>query len=154
MNFMKDAILSLLARDLEKLTVEIESYNNESELWKLTGAISNSPGTLCLHIIGNLNHFIGSILGDTGYVRNRDKEFSLKNVNRATLVHMIRDTREVVSEVLIRQDEGRLNETYPVQVFGEDMTTGFFLIHLCTHLNYHLGQINYHRRILDLKITN
>jgi len=150
MNFVKDAILSLLERDLDSLIVEIESYVNEKDLWKLSGGIVNTPGNLCLHIIGNLNHFIGAVLGDTGYIRNREEEFSVKNVKRKTLVSMIIDTREVVRKVLTHLDDRKLVEIYPIQVFREDMTTGYFLMHICTHLSYHLGQINYHRRMLDL----
>jgi len=149
MNFVKDAILSLLERDLDSLIVEIESYVNEKDLWKLSGGIVNTPGNLCLHIIGNLNHFIGAVLGDTGYIRNREEEFSVKNVKRKTLVSMIIDTREVVRKVLAHLDDRKLVEIFPIQVFREDMTTGYFLIHICTHLSYHLGQINYHRRMLD-----
>ncbi len=149
MNFVKDAILSLLERDLDSLIVEIESYVNEKDLWKLSGGIVNTPGNLCLHIIGNLNHFIGAVLGDTGYIRNREEEFSVKNVKRKTLVSMIIDTREVVRKVLAHLDDRKLVEIFPIQVFREDMTTGYFLMHICTHLSYHLGQINYHRRMLD-----
>ncbi len=149
MIFIKDTILSLLERDLDKLTKEIESYVNEKDIWKLTGTLSNTPGNLCLHIVGNLNHFIGAILGDTGYVRNREEEFSEKNIKRKVLIRMIKDTRKIVHEVLIHLDENKLVKIYPIQVFREDMTTGYFLMHLCTHLSYHLGQINYHRRMLD-----
>ena len=61
-------------------------YKNEEDVWKIKEGISNSAGNLTLHLLGNLNHFIGATLGNTGYVRERDKEFSLKNIPRIQLV--------------------------------------------------------------------
>jgi hypothetical protein len=67
-------------RDLEKLKTEISSFKDESNLWKISGDIKNSAGNLCLHLCENLQHFIGAVLGNSGCVRNRDAEFSRKNV--------------------------------------------------------------------------
>ncbi|CAN5772487.1 hypothetical protein BH11BAC3_BH11BAC3_05160 [soil metagenome] len=138
----------LFSRDLNKLKVEIESYSDEKLLWKVDKEITNSAGNLCLHLIGNLNTFIGKELGGTGYERNRPLEFSLKDVPRIDLVKMIEDAALVVETTLSAITEKQLNEIYPVEVFEKEMTTGYFLIHLAMHLSYHLGQINYHRRLL------
>lgn len=102
-----------------------------------------------MHLIGNLNWFIGEQLGDTGYIRNRTKEFSVVDVEQRELIEKIDETRITVLNILSSLDEEDLEEKYPIEVFGEPMTTGFFLLHLSTHLGYHLGQINYHRRLLD-----
>lgn len=145
-----EALVQIFNRDIDKLKLEIESFKNEEILWKLEGQISNTAGNLCLHIIRNLNHFIGAIIGDSGYVRNREPEFNDKNVDRRELLKMITDTKSIVATSLIGYSREKLHATYPIQVFGEDMTFEFFLIHLVSHLNYHLGQINYLRRILDI----
>ena len=146
---MIDILQNLFQRDLDKLKTEINSYNDENKMWEVAGEINNSAGNLCLHICGNLKHFIGSVLGESGYVRSRDAEFSRKNVTVDEMIKEINQTIMIVKNTLSKLDENKLEETYPINVFGKEMTTGFFLVHLSTHLNYHLGQINYHRRLLD-----
>jgi len=144
-----ETLQKLFKRDLEKLRQEITSYNNEKNLWKIEKNIANSAGNLCLHLIGNLNAYIGAEIGKTGYIRQRDLEFSQKNVPKDELVRMIEDTIKVVEEGLNKLNEIDLEKEYPLLVFKEKTSTGYFLIHLAVHLGYHLGQVNYHRRLLD-----
>ena len=139
---------SLFTRDLTKLKLEIESYQDESKIWVIDKNISNSAGNLCLHLIGNINNFIGAEIGKTGYIRNRELEFSLKNVPRTELIMKIEDTIVVVNNALDSLTEADLQSIYPLVVFEKEMTTEFFLVHLSVHLGYHLGQINYHRRLV------
>ncbi|UKB84017.1 DUF1572 domain-containing protein [Chryseobacterium sp. MEBOG06] len=144
-----ESLKSLYNRDLNKLKTEIEAYQNEENLWKTDKNIANSAGNLCLHLVGNLNHFIGTHLGNTGYVRHRELEFSLKDVPRKELIEKIRATAVVIETALSQLSEDDLKKEYPLVVFEDIMTTDYFLIHLIAHLDYHLGQINYHRRLLD-----
>ena len=137
-------------RDLTRLQEEISSYQSEERLWDIEKGIANSGGNLCLHLVGNLNHFIGKVLGGTDYERDRAFEFAGKDVPRGKLLQQVEETREVVLETLDKLDETQLSENYPIQLFGETNTTEFILIHLAVHLTYHLGQINYHRRLLDV----
>jgi uncharacterized damage-inducible protein DinB len=153
---MTKIFTKLFLRDLEKLKTEITSYKDEKKMWDVSSdtclsgrRVKNSSGNLCLHICGNLQHFIGATLGNSGYARKRDLEFSKKNVPVSEMVKEIEKTLEVVEQTLSELNEEKLDEIYPINVFGEEMTTGFFLTHLTTHLSYHLGQINYHRRLLD-----
>lgn len=140
---------TLFNRDLDKLKFEIESYEFEKQIWTIDNNISNSAGNLCLHLVGNLNTYIGAEIGKTGYVRNRPLEFSLKDIPKSELIEKIENTISVVNNALNNLTEADLETIYPQIVFEKEMTTGFFLIHLSTHLAYHLGQINYHRRLLD-----
>lgn len=139
----------LFKRDLLKLKQEIESYNDQSKLWYVEKGISNSAGNLCLHLIGNLNHFIGATLGNTGYVRNRELEFSQKNVPADELVKSINDTMMVVENTLTKFSDNILNEDFPLLYNNKRVSTMLMLTHLLTHLGYHLGQINYFRRLYD-----
>ncbi len=148
-SMINESLKSLYKRDLVKLRQEIELYREESLIWKVDGEITNSAGNLCLHIVGNLNAFIGAELGKSGYVRERDLEFSTRETPRDELFNMIDETIVVVTKAIDSISDERMEEDYPVAVFAEKMTIGYFLIHLATHLNYHLGQINYHRRIFD-----
>ncbi|MEZ7498559.1 DUF1572 family protein [Flavobacterium sp. Arc3] len=113
--------------------------------------ITNSAGNLCLHLIGNLNTYIGTILGNTDYVRNRELEFSLKDIPKTQLICKIEQTMIVVDCALDKLSEKELRMDFPVLVFETKTSTEFMLIHLTTHLAYHLGQINYHRRLLELE---
>jgi len=142
---------TLFHRELNKLKQEIELYKEENKLWIIDKAIANSGGNLCLHLIGNLNTYIGKELGHTGYIRNRDLEFSQKDIPRDELLKKIDETIGVVEKTLDTITDQQLEEEYPAVVFEEKMSTGFFLIHLIVHLAYHLGQINYHRRLLDVQ---
>ncbi|OIV41259.1 DinB family protein [Flavobacterium johnsoniae] len=138
----------LFNRDLNKLKFEIESYEYENQIWVINQDISNSGGNLCLHLIGNINTYIGAEIGKTGYIRNRPLEFSLKDIPKSELIEKIEDTILVVNNTLDTLTEADLQHIYPQIVFEKEMTTGFFLVHLSTHLAYHLGQINYHRRLI------
>ena len=143
------ALKSLFERDLEKLKKEISSYKNEENIWKVKKHILNSGGNLTLHIIGNLNHFVGGILGNSGYVRDRDAEFAKKDVTVVEMKRQIDELKAVIYNTLASLSDEDIDKIFPLQVFGYEMTTRYFLIHLLAHLNYHLGQINYHRRLLD-----
>jgi hypothetical protein len=147
---MKTVLINLFERDLEKLIREVEAYSKEENLWQVSGNISNSAGTLTLHLVGNLKHFVGAVMGNSGYIRNRDAEFSLRNVPRVDLIGQVLETIEVIKVTLSDFKEDDFSSNYPLEVFGKPMTYEYFLMHLQGHLNYHLGQVNFHRRLLDL----
>lgn len=147
---LTDALRSLYKRDLTRLKVEIESYQSESNLWIVEQGIANSSGNLCLHLIGNLNTYIGANLGQTGYIRNRELEFSLKDVPKTELIEKIEETLKVVDQTLSKLTPEQLEAEYPFLVLEEMTSTQFLLVHLLTHLTYHRGQINYHRKLLDI----
>lgn len=142
-------IAKLLQRDLEKLKQELLQYRDENLIWNTVPGISNSAGNLCLHLVGNLNTYIGAELGQSGYIRNRELEFSQKDIPREELIWKIDGTIEVVTQTLDRLPAEALAQEYPLLVLKEKNSTGYFLTHLTVHLGYHLGQINYHRRILE-----
>jgi uncharacterized damage-inducible protein DinB len=141
-------ISSILARDLLSLRKEIEAYPAEADLWLGAEGISNSGGTLALHLAGNLQHFIGAVLGKTGYVRNRDAEFAERDVPRAEVLHRIDAALAAVQDTLAGLSDADLGREYPLPVGKVRVETGDFLIHLATHLAYHLGQVDYHRRMV------
>jgi len=147
---LTETIRTLFNRDLNRLKSEIELYQNESKIWYTEKHITNSAGNLCLHIVGNLNAYIGAELGKTNYSRNRELEFSLKGIPKTELVNKIEETMVVVDHVLSKLTDEMIKDQYPILVFETKTSTEFFLIHLTTHLTYHLGQINYHRRLLDI----
>lgn len=148
MNAAVKSIQEVLLRDLNKLAEEISLYPTEESVWKTAEGITNPGGNLCLHLCGNLQHFIGTIIGKSDYKRNREAEFSTRNVAKSSLLLEIEKTKAAISSSLPKLTSAQLEETYPLEVFGRPMTTGYFLIHLSAHLGYHLGQVNYHRRLV------
>lgn len=142
-----ELLSTFFRRELDRLKDEINLFQNEEELWIVKDGISNPAGNLALHLIGNLNHFIGATLGDTGYVRDRDLEFSRKCVPSSEIIADIDRTKETISEVLSNITDEDLKKDYPIEKTFGKVSTAYLLIHLITHLNYHLGQINYYRRL-------
>ena len=142
-----ESLIKLYTRDIQRLRKEIEAFEFEYMLWTHVGGISNPSGNLCLHLIGNLNTYIGAKLGNSGYIRNRPAEFE-STTTQQDLFEKIDATEKVVVETLKKLTSEDLAAIYPEEVLGYEMTTEYFLIHLLGHLNYHLGQINYHRRIV------
>jgi len=143
-----ETLNTIFRRDLLKLKDEIELYQNEETIWLADKGITNSGGNLCLHIMGNLNAYIGVGLAETDYIRKRNLEFSLKNVPRAELIKMIEETIQVVEAGLNKLTKDQLDHDFPVVIWEKPTEMEYTLVHLTTHLNYHLGQINYHRRLL------
>lgn len=146
---MKEAIIKLFERDLKVLLKEIEQYPDENLIWQTINGINNSAGNLALHLVGNLKTYIGKNLGNIDYLRNRELEFSAKNIPRQEVLQAISETLEAVTITLTQLSSEQLSNTYPENVLGYEMSTEYFLIHLHGHLTYHLGQINYHRRIIS-----
>ncbi|MDQ6904263.1 MAG: DinB family protein [Bacteroidota bacterium] len=139
----------LFERDLNKLIAEINLFKNEEDAWKIKDGISNSAGNLTLHLVGNLNYFIGTISSNTNYVRDRDKEFSEKNIPRNVLVEELQKLISLIKNTLPKLPEQTLKKDFPIPLNGNILSTEDLLIYLLAHLNYHLGQVNYLRRIIN-----
>ncbi len=145
-----DSLKTLFNRDLKRLIIEIEQYDNEADIWKVKGQINNSAGNLCLHLVGNLNTYIGRELGNTGYLRNRELEFSLKDISKEELIQKVENTIEMINQTFDNFNKNLLENEYPILVFEHKTSIEYMLVHLATHLTYHLGQLNYHRRLVGV----
>ncbi len=146
---MIDELQQLYGRDLLRLRNEIAAFRQEEHLWQTAGQVTNAAGNLGLHLVGNLCTYIGKNLGNIPYTRDREAEFAARNVPQEVLLAQIETTRQRVHTALQQVEVQALGRPYPEDVFGTEMTTGFFLLHLLAHLSYHTGQINYLRRILE-----
>jgi uncharacterized damage-inducible protein DinB len=141
-------IADLYERDLNKLIEEINLFKKEKDVWKIKGDVKNSAGNLTLHLLGNLNHFIGRTLAHTDYIRKREDEFSLKDVPREQLIEQINSLKEVIKDTLQKLSDEEMKKQFPLKIGEQEFTTETLLIFLLAHLNYHLGQVNYLRRML------
>jgi len=147
------AIAAVICRELRTLERELNAYPTEAQIWEVPAGLPNSAGTLALHLAGNLRHFVGAVMGGTGYARDRDAEFSRRNVPRAELIEELRNAERAVNDTLPSMDAGRFAESYPVPVANRRVNTGEFMTHLVAHLAYHAGQLNFHRRIVTGDVT-
>ncbi len=143
---MTEHFIHFFKRHLQQLKDEMEAYPSEESIWLLPDGISNTAGNLCYHLVGNLNHFIGQGLGNSGYIRNRDLEFTIKGVSRTELVKNVEDTSAMIERVLSNVTD--LSQPHPKGYFPWEKDIHYYLLQLLWHLTYHLGQINYHRRLL------
>lgn len=142
-------LIQIYEQGLTKLAEEINLYPDDASLWTLQEGINNTGGNLCLHLTGSLQHFLGAVLNESGYVRNRDAEFALKNISRKKLLDEVEAARMAVKDTLEQISKKELEKEFPAKVFDHPMTTEYFLVYIVGHFNYHLGQINYHRRLLS-----
>ena len=145
---LPESLAAIYARELATLRMEVEAYPSDRDLWRLVPGIANPGGTLALHLAGNLQHFIGAILGGTGYRRDRTAESADRDLPRDVVLQRIDQAAAVVPRTLGRLTPADLEGEYPEPVAGVRVNTADFLIHLSAHLSYHLGQLDYHRRIV------
>jgi len=141
------SIAGILLRELTTLRREVEAYPSDADLWRVVPGISNSGGTLAVHLAGNLEHFVGAVLGGSGYLRDRDAEFAVRDLPRAEVVARVNRAIAAIERSFREIEDARLRAEYPEPVAKMRVNTGDFLIHLASHLSYHLGQVDYHRRI-------
>lgn len=140
----------IMGRDLDKAARQIEAYPSDADVWRVVGETKNSAGTLALHLAGNLEHFIGAVLGNSGYTRDREAEFGSRDVSRQELVRQLTACRERVTGTLEGLSDAALLLPYPGKLppHLEGASTHLFLLHLAAHLSWHMGQMDYHRRML------
>jgi hypothetical protein len=148
MEMVADWIGRVIVRDLDSMRVQLEAYGDERDIWKLAPGLTNAPGTLALHSAGNLQHYIGARLGRSDYVRDREAEFATRGLTRAELLQVIEEARVAVQEAIEGLSDQQLEMEFPDEVAGVKLSTGQFLVHLAVHLAYHLGQVDYHRRVV------
>ena len=145
---MNDDIRRLMTRELEAFAREVELFPDDESLWRTVPGVTNSAGNLALHVCGNLKHFVGAVLGGTGYVRARAAEFATRSGRREDVARQVREAADIVSAVLPRVPRSALEAPYPEPHDGIQLRCDRFLLHLCAHLAFHLGQAGYLRRVL------
>jgi uncharacterized damage-inducible protein DinB len=139
---------TLFLREVKTLERELALYPDDTSVWRNVTGLPNTAGNLVLHLCGNLQHFIGATLGHSGYLRNREVEFSSRDLSRTQLLHELSKTQEALEHTFSNLSEADLDKTYPLAINGIQLSTTQTLLHLSNHLAYHLGQIDYHRRVV------
>ena len=146
---LNSILANFYERDLRQLIAQVNLFNKEENLWKTEGSVKNSSGNLVLHIIGGLNYLVGTTLAHTGYVRDRDKEFSQKSMERKELVAQLEALIPMINNTLIALTKEQMETDFPIFFDQPNTSISYVLVQLLIHLNYHLGQVNYLRRVLE-----
>lgn len=150
MAYLNETFINLYSRDLDRLSNEVKLIS-DNHLWETRPGISNSCGILVQHLIGNLHHFIGTQLGNTGYKREREREFTNTGISKKELLKQIGELKEMIGTVVSAIKENDFQINYSPD-FPYDATVFEGLMHLYGHLDYHLGQVNYLRRMIEEKV--
>jgi hypothetical protein len=143
-----DYLVGVVVRDMKALGREVEAYPDDASLWRVPPGVANSGGTLALHLCGNVQHFFGTVLAGTGYVRDRAAEFNRRDVSRAEIAAQVQAAVAAAEQGLAKVSDAALARDFPEQIAGHTLVTGECLVHLVAHLGYHLGQVDYHRRLV------
>jgi hypothetical protein len=146
---LNSVLANFYERDIRKLIEEVNLFRNEEDLWRTRGSVKNSGGNLVLHIAGGLNHLIGATLAQTGYVRDRDQEFTRKGVARKDLVAQLEELIPMINKTVNALTPEQMDAEYPIFFDKPKTSVNYVLVQLLLHLNYHLGQVNYLRRIIE-----
>lgn len=150
---MAGPIKTVMLRELRALEREIAAYPDDESVWQTPPGISNSAGNLALHMAGNLRHFIGHALAGTNYVRDRNAEFSAKGMTRDELRAIVEESIADLDDAFDRITDAQLQSEFPLPIMDNRFNTLEFLTHLAVHLSYHLGQVDYHRRLITGSTT-
>ena len=141
-------LMTVISRELRALARELQAYPDDASVWRTFPGVANSAGTLTLHLAGNIQHYIGAKLGGTGYQRDRPAEFARRDVPREELLREIERAIAAAETTLPQVSEAALAADFPEAVGGRTIRTDEFLLHVATHLGWHLGQVDYHRRMV------
>lgn len=144
-------LTNLFDRELDRISGILDLYPEEKDIWYSNLHVKNSTGNLVLHLVGNLNFFIGMHMGGIKYVRDREAEFSLKNISREQLQGDLENTKAKIHEVILTIEDRQLNDKFPINVLDKEWTNREFLLHLLWHVAYHAGQADYHRKMMSDK---
>jgi hypothetical protein len=142
-------LIDLYGKELDKLKNEINAYESDELIWKSVEGAPVTGGNLCLYIAGNLQHNIGAMIGDSGYIRNKEAELKAKNVSRERLMEEIENTRQIVVDTLEQVSKSELLKEFPTKDFEEPVTTEYYLVHLLNNVGFNLGQMHMHRKVVS-----
>jgi uncharacterized damage-inducible protein DinB len=153
-NMITTVLIDLYTREIDKLKNEILAFESDELLWRTPDPQITAAGNHCLYIAGTLQHFIGNMIGDSGYIRNKEAEMKARNVSRERLLEEIDNMKQVVVDTLEQVSKTELQKQFPTNEFPEPVTTEFYLIHLLKNLGFHLGQVSLLRQLVSLKIES
>ncbi|MDQ6885999.1 MAG: DinB family protein [Gemmatimonadota bacterium] len=143
---LRSVVQVILQRELAALRRSVEAYPDDASIWAERPGLPNPGGTLVLHLAGNLQHYLGVVLGQSGYRRDREAEFARRGVTLQALLEEIDAARVAVDLGFANLTAETVRQPFPELIAGRSVVTSDYLVHLASHLAYHLGQLDYHRR--------
>jgi len=143
---LKETVASGLATRYTKLAGwvrELAAPLSEEQFWAKPFPFGNSFAHLVLHVTGNLNYYIGAQIADTGYIRDRPREFSEEaRPSKEDVLKKFDDAVAMVERTIRAQPAKDWSAAYSGT--GTDARDRFEIVLLCaTHLHHHIGQMVY-----------
>src|SRR5262245_11524857 len=136
---MLSDIRRLITRDLEGFQREIALFPDDESIWRTAPGVTNSAGNLAVHVCGGLQYCVGAVLGGEAYVRDREAEFGRRSGSRDDVIAELARTMVVVNAALSGPAHAWIGKPFPIAVNGLALRTEMFLLHLVSHIAFHLG---------------
>jgi hypothetical protein len=117
---------------------------SDDHIWLRPYPYGNSIGHLLLHLTGNLNYYIGAQIANSGYVRDREVEFTDQGrKTKEALLKAFEDTMVMVQDTIARQSAGDWTAVYSAKGLESagDRFTAF--LRCAAHIDHHVGQMIY-----------
>jgi hypothetical protein len=152
MSALSDTVSATLANEYRTRAAELHKWVDplsEQQFWRNPYAYGNSPGHLVLHLTGNLSYYIGAQIAGTGYVRNRDLEFTeSRKPAKNEVLQKFDQTMGMVIATIEKQSESDWLASFSGErdAVSKNRLTAF--VRLASHLYHHIGQLIYLHREL------
>jgi uncharacterized damage-inducible protein DinB len=122
---------------------------SKEQFWRKPYPYGNSIGHLVLHMTGNLSYYIGARVAETGYVRNRDREFTEKQPpSKEEALWAFDRTIAMVVATIRKQTAEDWGKTYTAEREPEAKDRFQIFVRCAGHAYHHVGQIVYLSREL------
>jgi hypothetical protein len=122
---------------------ELTAPISNAHFWQKPFPFGNSFGHLVLHLTGNLNYYIGAQIAQTGYVRDRPREFNDPNPPlKEEALKRFDDAVAMVLNTIRAQSADDWSAEYSGA--GTNAKTRLDMIMQCAaHIQHHIGQMIY-----------
>ena len=147
MSQLSDALSNSLAHEFRARAADLHEWVDplsDDQFWRNPFSHGNSIGHLVLHLTGNLSYYVGACIAASGYVRNRELEFS--EPRRPLKAEVLRRFDEAIALVLAtleRQRDADWIVPYSAERQPDARNRLAAFLRCAVHLDHHLGQIIY-----------
>jgi len=153
MGALSDTLRDALANEYRMRATELHKWVDplsEEQFWRNPYTYGNSPGHLVLHLTGNLSYYIGAQIAGTGYVRNRDLEFTEpRKLPKNEVLRKFDETMAMAVAAIEKQSESDWSAPFSGERDISSKNRLAALIRYASHLYHHIGQLIYLSRELQ-----
>lgn len=124
----------------------------QEQFWHNPFSYGNSVGHLVLHMTGNLNYYIGARVAETGYIRDRDREFTeTEKRDKTKVMHAFDQTIAMVAATIKKQKSEDWMAAYSAEREPEAEERFMIFLRCAGHAYHHVGQLTFLSKELTRK---